>query len=269
MLRLIKLEWSKFNKNTVIVLLFCFFCIFFPASLYIGKLMPDLPTFLPGREIFFKFPTVWEYLGYAGNWAVFFFLGVLVIYTITIEVSNKTMRQSIINGMSRNQFIAAKILNVLILSLFATLFYVVITLIVGFLGTEDASIKAAFENEYAIPRFFLMSFSYLNFAVFLAFLFRKAGLAVFFYLTYVMVIEMLLRWVVHMKINKSELVNYYPMNATEDLMPFPFMKYADFIPNTGIEFALLLTYQQATIITIIYALIFFSISYYTFIKRDI
>lgn len=269
MIKLIKLEWSKFSKSTIIILLFAFFLIFFPSSLYVGKLMPELPKFLPGKQVFFTFPTVWEYLGYAGNWTVFFFLGVLIIYTFTIEVSNKTMRQSIISGLTRNQFFVSKYLNVFLLSLFATLYYTIISLAVGFYNTEEASLAMAFDNNYAIPLFFLMSFSYLNFALFLAFLFRKSGIAVFFYLTYVMVIEMLLRWVVHYKIDESELINYYPMNATEDLMPFPFFKYADFIPGNDIAIPFLLTTQQAVVTTSIYCVIFAAISYITFIKRDI
>ncbi|MBT8189523.1 MAG: ABC transporter permease subunit [Saprospiraceae bacterium] len=269
MLRLIKLEWSKFSKNTIIVLLFIFFILFFPASLYIGKLMPDLPSFLPGREIFFNFPTVWEYLGYAGNWTVFFFLGVLVIYTVTIEVNNKTMRQSIINGLSRNEFFASKMINIVLLSTFATLFYCILSLGVGFINGENESLSSAFDNDYAIPRFFLMSFSYMNFAIFLALIFRKSGIAVFLYLTYVMIIEMILRWVVHMKIDNSELINYYPMNVTEDLMPFPFLRYADFIQNNEIEFPILLTTQEAVLATLAYSFLFLSISYITFMRRDI
>ncbi len=231
--------------------------------------MPDLPSFLPGREIFFNFPTVWEYLGYAGNWTVFFFLGVLVIYTVTIEVNNKTMRQSIINGLSRNEFFSAKILNVLLLSLFATLFYIILSLIVGFSNGEGVSLTVAFDNSYAIPKFFLMSFSYLNFALFLAFIFRKAGIAVFLYLTYVMIIEMILRWVVHFKVDNSKFINYYPMNATEDLMPMPFLKYADFMNNKEIEFPILLSDKEAFVITAVYAVIFLATSYYTFKRRDI
>jgi len=231
--------------------------------------MPELPKFLPGKEVFFTFPTVWEYLGYAGNWTVFFFLGVLIIYTLTIEISNKTMRQSIISGLSRKEFFLSKYLNVFLLSLFATLYYTIISLGVGFFNTDGASLTSAFENNWSIPLFFLMSFSYLNFALFLAFLFRKSGIAVFFYLTYVMVIEMLLRWVIHYKIDQTELINYYPMNATEDLMPFPFFRYADFIPGNEIEIPFLLTTSQAVITTSVYCLIFAGISYITFMKRDI
>lgn len=269
MLRLIKLEWSKFSKNTVITLLFIFFVIFFPASMYLGKLLPDLPSFLPGRDVFFNFPTVWDYVGYAGNWMVFFFLGVLIIYTVTIEVSNKTMRQTIINGMSRNSYFLGKVINVFLFSLFATLCYSLISLTFGFINGEGVTLKDAFSNDYAIPRFFLMSFSYMNFALFLAFIFRKSGIAIFLYLTYIMAIEMMMKWGSYHYIVETENVNFFPMNATEDLMPFPFLRYAGAFENEDIDIPILLAPNEAVIATIIYIAIFMSISYYSFKKRDI
>ena len=269
MIKLIKLEWSKFSKSTIVVLLFVFFIIFFPSVLYIGKMMPDLPSILPGNEIFFTFPTVWEYLGYAGNWTVFFFLGVLVIYTLTIEIRNKTMRQSIISGMTRNEFFLSKYLNVFLLSLFATVYYTAISLIIGFLNTDGATFGSAFQNDWAIPIFFLMCFSYLSFALFLAFMFRKSGIAIFFYLTYVMVIELSIRWLIYYYVAESYLIQFFPMNATEDLMPLPIFKYADYVSNQEVDIPILLDTNEAVIATSVYCVIFAGISYFNFLKRDI
>jgi len=269
MLRLIKLEWSKFKKNTTLTLLFIFFCVFFPATLFFGSILPTgLPNFLPSKDSFFSFPGIWEYLGYAGNWIVFFFLGVIVIYTFTIEVSNKTLRQSIINGLTRQEVFISKLLNVVLLSAFATLYYTLLSFIIGLINTEDFSLGIAFSNEMAIPRFFLMSFSYMTFALFLAFVFRKAGIAVFFYISYVIIIEPLIRMVAKEKIYSGAYINYFPMNATEDLMPLLGAKTTNSFP-TNMDFAFLLTFKEAAIFTIIYTLIFLFISYSLFIKKDI
>ena len=270
MKRLILLEWTKFKKNTVIQLLMLFFFLFLPACMYFVSLMPDidLPAFLPNKKTFFQFPSIWEYLGYAGNWIVFFFIGVISIYLISIEVSNKTMRQSIINGMTRNEFFTSKLITILILSLVATLYYTLLSLSIGFFNSEDASLASAFDNDWAMGRFFLMSFAYTVFAMFLAYLFRKAGLAVFFYVSYIMIIEPLVRLYLIEKIDKASWTRYFPMNSVEDLMPLPALKYASAIP-TDIDFAFLLTYKQATILSLIYCALFLGISYYMFIKRDI
>jgi len=269
MFKLIKLEWSKFSKNTVITLLFIFFLLFFPALLYFGSIMPEnLPPMVPSKTTFYSFPGIWEYLGYAGTWVVYFFLGVLVIYTVTIEVVNKTLRQAIINGMTRNEFFASKFINVLLLASLATIYYVIIALAIGFYNTDGATLSAALENEWAIPRFFLMSLAYMSFALFFAYVFRKSGIAVFSYLSFVLLIEPLIKWLSINYIHKSRIFNFLPMNATEDLMPFPFFKFADSVPNE-IDFEFLLTYTEASITVSLYIVLAIGISYWLFTKKDI
>jgi ABC-type transport system involved in multi-copper enzyme maturation permease subunit len=268
MKRLILLEWTKFRKNTVIQLLLLFFFLFFPACLYFGSLIPELPSFLPSKESFFQFPSIWEYLGYAGNWIVFFFVGVASIYLVTIEVSNKTLRQSIINGMTRNEFFISKLLSIVIFCLVATVYYAIMSLAIGFYNTEGFDLAAALDNDWAISRFFLMSFAYTNFALFLSFLFRKSGLAVFFYVSYIIIIEPLIRLLIIDSVDKASWTRYFPMNSAEDLMPLPAMKYASAIPS-NVDFAFLLSDKEATILSLAYCAVFLGISYYLFLKKDI
>jgi len=268
MFRLIKLEWTKFRKNTVIQLLILFFFLFFPACLYFGTLIPELPSFLPSKESFFQFPDIWDYLGYAGNWIAFFFIGVASVYLLTIEVSNKTMRQSIINGLTRNEFFLSKLLSIIIISAIASAFYAVLGLIIGLIHTEGFDLVAAFDNDWAIARFFLMCLSYTSFALMLAYIFRKSGLAVFFYISYVIIIEPLLRYFIIERVEEASFTRYFPMNACEDLMPLPVMRYANAIPD-NIDFAFLLEYKEAVTATIIYLALFISLSYFLFKKRDI
>ena len=268
MVKLLKLEWSKFRKNTTIVLLLVFFALLYPSCLYFGKFLKNINNLIPINIDIYKAPYIWEYLGYAGNWMVFFFLGVLIIYTITIDVSNKTMRQSVINGLTRTEFYLSKLLIVLVISLAATAYYTLMSFIFGWLNTDEPSIGIMLNNDWAISRFFLMSFGYMVFAMFLAFLFRKAGLAVFFYLTYVITIEPLLKLLTNQYVMSNKYVNYFPMNVVEDLMPNPLFKMAKKVP-ADFDYDLLLPFGEATVLTIIYCLLFLGITYYSFLKRDI
>ncbi|MDA8693255.1 ABC transporter permease [Saprospiraceae bacterium] len=268
MFKLLKLEYSKFRKSTVIILLTTMFAVFFPFSLTIGKLLKGLPPVFPSEETIVRFSGVWEYLGYAGNWMVFFFLGVMIVYTITLEVSYKTLRQSIIIGMTRQQYFTSKILLVLIISLFATLYYTIIALVVGWINTPDADISLAFTNEWAIPRFYLMSVGYLSFAMMIAFLIRNSGLAVFLYLSIVLLVEPLIR-LGHFKFLGPKFQNYYPLNCIEDNMPLPLLKMADYIKSSELDLTVVLSYKMAALMSVGYIIVFIGISYYNFIKRDL
>ena len=252
-------------------LLIGMFLLFMPFIIFFGKEMNNLPPPLPGNDIFFNFPTVWEYQGYVGNWLVFFFLGFIAIYIVTSEIANKTLRQSIIIGMTRKQFFLGKLFTVVSLAIFATLVYAVSAFLIGAFHADNFSLSAAFDNDWAIGRFFLMSLGYLTFGLMLGFVIRSTGLAIFFYFPYVIFLELILRWWIHYDLMdiKNNSVNYYPMNAVEDLMPNPAMRFAEFIPQDDLKIDFLLTHQQAAITTAVYVLLFIGLAWWHFKSKDI
>jgi len=268
-LHLLALEWKKFKGNAVCQLLSIMFLVLMPTLLFFGKELSDVPPPLPSNDVFFNFPTIWEYNGYVGNWLVFFFLGFIAIYIITSEVNNKTLRQSIIIGMTRKQFFLGKLSVIVVLTLFATVLYTICTLVIGGFHADSFSFSAAFDNDQAILRFFLMTLGYLSFGLMLGFVIRRSGIAIFTYLSYIMFIELIIRWAIHFNTFKDNTMNFYPMNAIEDLMPNPFFKYAELIPRKDLDFSFLLTYNEAIITTSIYIVIFIGLSYWNFMKKDI
>jgi len=269
MWNLLSLEIKKFKNNAVVDLFGLMFLITMPTLIFIGKEFRDLPPPIPSNTIFFTFPGVWSYLGFAGNWLVFFFLGFIVLYVVTSEVDFKTMRQNIITGLSRRDFFLAKLYVVLSLSLFATLYYVLIALAIGYFHNDPYSFEGAFDNEMAIPRYFIMCLGYTSFALLIGFFIRRSGIAIFFYLCYVFFIEAMLKWFVHFKLVKNASINYWPLNATEDLMPFPPYTFVDNIPRKDLDFSFLLPYNHAMIATSIYVVLFIGVAYWSFSRRDI
>jgi len=265
-IKLLQLEWSKFRKNSVISLLMVFFLLFFPLSLYFGSVLDKVADFFPMKVDILAAPLIWDYLGYAGNWIVFFFLGVMVIYTVTVDVTNKTMRQNIITGMSRTEYYLAKVSVILVLATVATLYYFLLAVIIGGLNTDGSSISEILKNDLAVPRFWLMSFAYMNFALLIAFVIRKAGVAVFIYLTYILMGEPLIKIWLQKYLSESTVMNYLPMNSVEDLMPAPVFKMAENLTTDGSE--VLLGHGQAAIATTIYAVIFIFLSYRFFLSKD-
>ncbi len=267
-LKLLKLEWSKFSKNTVITLLTTFFFIFLPTTLFFGKYVKEAASKFSMNINILGAPGIWDYLGYAGNWIVFFFLGVLIIYTITIDVANKTMRQNILTGLSRKEYFLSKFLVVIFFSTLATLYYTIAAIAVAYFNTEDLTVSALFDNEWAIARFWLMSFAYMNFAMFLAFIFRKSGIAVFLYLTYMILAEPLLKLLIRSYIMDNKYINYLPMNVAEDLMPAPIVKMTAEMGGPG-NAQVYLPFGEASVLTIIYAAMFLGFTYYYFLKKDL
>ena len=97
-------------------------------------------------------------------------------------------------------------------------------------------------------------------------LFKRTGITLFLYLTYIMVIEMILRWGIHRNIVDNESMHYYPMKAMSDLTPFPILKTASDIV-TEMDFDILLSPTKAVLITIVYILLFLGVSYWTLQRK--
>ena len=267
---LLSLEFAKFRKSSVIGLLTILYVIMMPTVIFVGKEFKNVPPPLPNNTIFFNFPTVWDYLGYAGNWLVFFFLGLISVFIVVNEVSYKTFRQNVITGLTRRKYFLAKVYSIIAISLLAALYYAIIGFVIGAVHAEEFSFADAFDDSsWAIPRFFLMTLGYTSFGLLCGFVFRRSGIAVLFYLCYILMIEAIIKWAAHFRVFKNETINYYPSNCIEDLMPNPMFRFADLIPRKDLDFSFLLTYQQATIGSIVWICIFLAIAYYTFIKRDI
>ncbi|MBK9962674.1 MAG: ABC transporter permease [Saprospiraceae bacterium] len=221
---LLKLEWLKNRKNTVFILICISYVVMLPGTMMIGKSVNPMPPVLPGNFIFFEFPTNWDFFAYAGSWLAFFMFGFFAVYTVTAEYSFKTLRQSIINGLQRNQFVSAKLLFILMMCVGATLYYVLCVLACGYIHEPHTKLDFAFDQPLIILKFFLMNISYGVFGLLLGFLLRRSGLALFTYMIYIMMLEPFIRWVLVQKyIHKSAHI-YFPMNVFEDLTPLPFYR---------------------------------------------
>ena len=267
--QLLVLEWKKFRNNSVFNLFAIMFLVTFPTAIFIGKEI-QLPEMVLNTADFFTFPNNWEWMAYAGNWLVFFFLGFIMMNMVTSEVGFKTMRQNIITGMTRNDYFKSKLFAALALGIGATLYYVICTLTIGFFHNEPFSFANAFDEPMWIVRFFLMCMGYLSFALMIGFVIRRSGVAIFTYTCYILFIELMLKWMVHARIFKdSSTINYWPMNAVEDLTPLPTWKKMENIPVKDIDFAFLLTPNQAMVASSIYILLFIGLAYWHFVKKDI
>ncbi len=269
MIDLLKIEFYKFRKNSVVIVLTALFFLFMPTILlYVKDTFAHIPPPFPSSKDFYEFPNVWDYQGYAGNWMVSFLLGFLVIYSFTSEVANKTMRQCIINGWTRQEYWRSKVYTLVLFSAVATIVYAVSTIIIGLVHTEDVDLELILDNNFAIVRFFLMCLGYTSFALFIASWIRKGTLAVLLYFAYVMFIEQIFRGI-HLYYFKNQSVLYYPINIIEDLMPNPIFKAPDNWLSKDIGFKVLIPYYEAAGLTTLMVALFLYLSYRFVVYKDL
>jgi hypothetical protein len=235
---------------------------------YADEIFAGAPPPFPSPKVFVEFPTVWDYQGYIGNWLVSLLLGFLMINFITTEEINKTMRQSIINGLLRNEFWKSKAIVITIISIFATVVYIISVLSYGLANTEDVDLELIMDSNFAPLRFFLMCMGYLSMATLFALWIKRGILSMFIYLAYVMVLEQILRGI-HLYYFKQRSVLFYPTNIIEDLMPNPLFTASDNFFNNDLGFHIVLEQYEAVGCTLILIILFSWASYKLVMNKDL
>lgn len=275
MVNLLTLEWKKYKDNSVVKLFLLMFLITLPVTIFMFDQFKKAPPPFPQTEDIFSFPGIWEYQFYVASWLVFFFLGYVVIYMVTSEVDYKTMRQNIIAGLTRKEFFLAKISSILFIATISTILYILVCLAFGFFYNDPVSLEGAFDKNSLlfIAKYFLMNLAYMGFGLMLAMLIRKSGIAIFFYVSYIIFIEPVIKVLsASYLINETSItrfVNFLPLNAIEDLGPLPFYKLGTNLPSfaDGMEF--LLSDTEAIVSSLIYTGIFYAVAYWIFMRRDL
>lgn len=268
MLYLLQLEWLKQKKHKSFLLLAGLFLFLLPSSLLIAKSIKTWPPPINTPQTFFQFPDVFIYLGYVGNWLCFFLLGFHAVSIVTQEFGNRTLRQNIIAGLTRADVFRTKVSYIFVASFFATLYFGLVAFIFGLTHTDALYDSVVLKNIDYLPRFFLMCLGYMSFGLLLGTWIRRTGTALFLYFSYVLFIELILRWGVHMNLFQHRSMHFYPMNAIEDLAPIPFAEFAKGFEKQ-MDFGFFLSPQEAMITTSVYIILFLTGTYLLIAKRDL
>lgn len=223
MITLLKIEWLKLkNYRTFWVLSILYLVSVFAAG-YIGYTV-EKRTLEQAKEIkmiagtAFSFPDVWQSVSWLSSLLVFM-PALLIVTFVTNEFVYKTHRQNIIDGLSRMQFISVKIAMIVILAFVATLMVLLTSIIIGLLGETPFS----WDQSQYILYFFIQALSYNSLALLISILLKRTGLALGLFLAYAYFIENLLGNFLDWKLS-SKPGSYLPLNSTDSLIPFPFVK---------------------------------------------
>ena len=226
MLHLLKVEWLKLKHYRTFWILAVLYVISNYGLSYIAytiqnQVAHDVSKNSLGRAVIgaspFAFPDVWQTVTYMSSFLLFI-PALLVIISVTNEFSYKTHRQNIVDGWSRQQFISVKLVVLLIISILSTLIVFLTALIFGW----QAGSVVSFDKIGFIGYFFIQALSYCCVALIFALLLKRSGLAIGVYFLYTVVLENLLGGLLSR--GSENAGHYLPLNATDSLIPFPFLR---------------------------------------------
>lgn len=210
----------------------------------------------------FEFPEVFRTVAFTSSLFVVI-PAILIIMLITNEYTYKTNRQNVIDGWSRNEFIIAKFLNVVIVSLIVIALYVLVSMVIGFI-TGGEEVKNPFELAHYILYYSLQVFAQLSFAFLLGLLIRRAFIALGAFIFYKVIAENILSGLLVRYAKDAG--RFLPTEASDRLTPIP--AFLGKLDPAEYEKTLSLLNQQA-LITAAYVLLFWVLIFWIYKKRDL
>lgn len=226
MTNLIRTEWLKIKKYTAFWWIMALTACSYPGINYIfyqiykeftGRkdMTGEISKMVLGNP--FAFPENWHTVAYASS--IFVFIpAVVVIMFVSNEYTFRTHRQNIIDGWSRKQFITSKLIDVAIVSLMVTLLCFIAALAVG-LTNAEGTITHFWNGLHYMGLFALQTFAQLSIAFLVAFLVRKAFIALGIFIFYFLILENIMVGWSRFKLNDAG--RFLPIEISDRMLPPP------------------------------------------------
>jgi ABC-2 type transport system permease protein len=190
----------------------------------------------------YHFPDVWQNLLYISGFFKIV-IGIMVVISVTNEFSYRTIRQNIIDGMSRWEFIQSKIMTNVLLSLMSVVMIFIIALVTGLIYSPTFSFESMLIDLEFFPAYFLEVFSFLSFALMLGMLIQRSGLTII-----LLMLAQMLEAIIKVNLPESweSAHQFFPMQSISNLIALPFARYAfqeiqDYVPVAAVAISLFWT----------------------------
>ncbi len=276
-IRLIAIEYYKIKHHKLSRILFLSYFILLSGIALIASIKFNLGHFEVhlAEQGIFNFPYIWHFNTYVAD-ILTFFLAIIVVSMVTNEYTFRTVKQNLIDGMTKKEFVLSKFYFLVLLSLTATFFVFVMTLILGLIYSDYTSPGVVFRDIYFLFAFFLKLLGLFSLIMFLGFLFRRAAIALGFFFIWILVEWIsyaVLRWELFNKEIAEFITQFFPFISIKSLLPEPVTR-LNATKNLGKQIGENIDKFEGIpvhnfLIVIIWILLFVNFSYKLLQKRDL
>jgi ABC-2 type transport system permease protein len=190
---------------------------------WIARTFEDFGSHLNINRIpLYHFPDVWLNLIYfSGLFKIV--LAIMTVISITNEFQYRTLRQNVIDGLSRWEFLASKILTNVLLSFLSVAMIMVISFVTGLIYTPSINWNFVFADMEFLIAYFIEIFAFLSFALMLGILIQRSGLTII-----LLLLARMLELIIRENIDEYVpwLIQFLPLESISNLVPIPLKRYA-------------------------------------------
>lgn len=233
MLRLLYIEFHKLKHNRASKVLSIIYFALLTSVALVAAIKFDIGPikFHLADQGIFNFPYIWHFNTYIA--AIFkFFLLLVIVSMMANEYSYKTLKQNLIDGLSKKEFVLSKFYTVIVFALISTIFVFLISLILGSIYSDFNEISIIFSDLSYFFAFFVKLLGFFSFGLFLGILIKRSAFAVAAMIVW-FIIESIVKGYLYwtfkdIKTSTDEAVNsimqFFPLEAMANLIKEPFSR---------------------------------------------
>ena len=226
MLRLLKIElhkllYNKASRNLIVI----YFCLLFAIALFatirfnIGPFKLHL-----AEQGIFDFPYIWHFNTYVAAILKFFLL-LVIVSMMANEYSYLTLKQNLIDGLSKKEFVLSKFYTVVLFAFVSTIVVFLISLVLGLIYSDYNEFGIIITDLEYLFAFFIKLVGFFSFGLFLGILIKRSAFAVAGMVVWLIIEQIIFGFL--WKTNESiaqTIKNFLPLEAMQNLIVEPFSR---------------------------------------------
>jgi len=275
MLRLLNIEIHKLKYNRASrVLIIIYFALLTSIALIAAIKFDIGPVqFHLADQGIFNFPYIWHFNTYIASLFKFFLL-LVIVSMMANEYSNKTLKQNLIDGLSKKEFVLSKFYTVVLLAAVSTIFVFFVSIVLGYFYSDFNEISIVTTDLEYLFAFFIKLVGFFSFGLFLGILVKRSAFAVGAMLVWAM-FEGFVKGMSYWKLEDyvDNIMQFFPLEAMANLIKEPFTRLSavkTVAKQVGEDLSKDFSVQpQDVVIVIAWTFIFIYLSYALLKKRDL
>ena len=179
MLRLLNIEFHKLKHNRASRVLTIIYFALLTSIALIAAIKFDIGPvkFHLAEQGIFNFPYIWHFSTFMASIFKFFLL-LVIVSMMANEYSNRTLKQNLIDGLSKQEFILSKFYTVVVFAAISTLFVFVVSMILGLIYSDYNEVAIIFSDLEYLFAFFIKLVGFFSFGLFFGILVKRSAFAV-------------------------------------------------------------------------------------------
>lgn len=229
MLRLLNIEFHKlrYSRSARILVIAYFILITFIALIASIEFNIGNIQFRVADQGIFNFPYIWHFNTYIAALLKLFF-AIVIVSMVSNEYSYRTLKQNLIDGLSKKEFILSKFFTLLVFAAASTLFVVLLSLILGYSFSDYTEFSIVFSDLEYVLAYFVKLTGFFAFCMFVGMLIKRSAFALGFLFIW-WIFESILHGVLKWKIFRDsevadQIMSFFPLTSMGNLIHEPFSR---------------------------------------------